>query len=316
MSQCTPISARIACFAVLVAYLPCATLWAEPSTSTETSSPPLAATGSIPVQAASLNSGNRSAKPWTLPKEHHPWARFSEGAWREIEVITETFDEEGKLFGQSFTVQKEILKAVTEDSYVLDVQATVDVSGKRIAGPWNTRVLRLATDRGGAVFAANRHADEQLPLNVGAVNCQVWEVQYTEEGRNLFDRLFYSPDVYPHVLRRDVIENVENSPSEAPTLDAALVTTRFVPFSWEGRIIECTQHETIHHREKGNSQNVALLTPEVPGGEIQSHSTDFDSSGRRIRWSIQKLVGFGVSPSSNAVAEPAVSRVPNGQGQK
>jgi hypothetical protein len=310
------LTARIAFLALIVGNLASAPLLAEPTLATEGVTARLAASESIPAQVASVNAGAKPAKPWALPKEHHPWARFSEGAWREIEVVTETFDEDGKLFGQSITTQKEVLKAVAQDSYVLDVQATVDVSGKRIAGPWNTRLLRLATDRMGAIFSTIRQSDKSLELNMGAINCQVWEVQSPEEGRNLLERLYYSPDAFPHVLRRDVIDHSENSAVESPALDTTMVTARFIPFPWEGRIIECVEQQTIRRREKGDSQTVALLSREVPGGEVQSQSTDFDPAGRRIRWSIQKLIGFGVSSPENAVAEPAISQISGERKQK
>jgi hypothetical protein len=273
-----------------------APLRAEPTIVTET------------VSASLQSEARPPAQPWTYPAELHAWARFPVGAWREIEVTTETFDEAGKLFGRSVTTQKEILKAIDTDTYVLDVQATVDVAGKRIEGPWNTRVLRLSTDRGGAIFSSTRQADELLPLNVGAVNCQVWEVRYTEESRNMLDRVRFSPEVFPHLLRRDVIEQTENSPIETLPLDSVTTIARAVPYVLDGRMIECANQETVQRREKGDTQTLTLLSPTVPGGEVRCRTTDFDSAGRRIRWSVQKLMGYGGSPAADLPQDATVTK--------
>ena len=282
--------------------LRCAPLHAQAGASTET----VAAHGteSPLVQTASANPQQPpQTENWKYPAEHHPWARFPVGAWREIEITTETFDENNKLFGRSITTQREILKAVADDSYVIDVQATVDVTGKRIQGPWNTRVLRLATDRPGAIFSSARQADHLLALPIGAISCQVWEVRYSDESNSLLDRVYYSPEAFPHVLARNVIKESEASPVEMAPLDAVTTVARSLPRAFEGRILDCVTQQIVRRREKGNSQTVAMLAREIPGGELETQTTDFDSSGRRIRWSVQKLIGHGTSGGDRLTVE-------------
>ena len=88
-----------------------------------------------------------ACEPYQLPNEHHPWASFRPGAWRELQIVTETFDEAGQLTSRNITTQREILEAVADGKFSLKVQATVDLGTKRIVGAWKTRVLDLATDR-------------------------------------------------------------------------------------------------------------------------------------------------------------------------
>ena len=263
------------------------------------------------VKTAAISSNAQElAEPWILPAKLHPWAHLAVGAWREVEITTETFDEKGELFGRSVTSQKEILKAVTADSYALDVQATVDVSGKRIEGPWNTRVLRLTTDRPGPVFSTTRQADQLLALNVGEVSCQIWDVQYTEEGHNLVDRIYYSPEEYPYILQREVSERADDSPVELPPLDSTTTVAHAIPFVLDGRFISCTSQQVVRRLEKGNTQTLTLMSSEVPGGEVNSASTDFDSSGRRIRWSVLKLVAYGDNSNASISGHSTVSSTP------
>lgn len=268
------------------------------------------------AQAVSASStAPESITPWVLPREFHPWARFEPGSWREIEITTETFDEQGKVFGRSITTQKEILKSVADDSYVIEVQATVDVAGKRIAGPWNTRVLRLNTDRFGAVIASSRKRDVSLPVSVDLVPCQVVEVEYSDESRSMCDRIHISAESFPYVLQRETFDRAEKIPIENSAEDVLITTARSVPFDWEGRIIECATQQMIRRRPKGESQTLTLLAREIPGGEIRAHTTDFDSSGRRIRWSVQKLLAYGITHTNSSEREATATRLPVAGGQ-
>jgi hypothetical protein len=276
----------------------------------------LPAKPATPAQAISSNStAFNPTTSWVLPKEYHPWARFEAGTWREIEITTETFDEQGKIFGRSITTQKEILKSIANDSYVIEVQATVDVAGKRIAGPWNTRVLRLSTDRPGAIFSSAQRKDEMLPLNIGGAKCQVFELQYADESRNLCDRIYFSPETFPYVLQRDTFERADNAPLASLPEGITTVVARSVPLDWEGKMIDCVSQQVIRRREKGESQTLSLLSPEIPGGEIRSHSTDFDTSGQRIRWSVQRLIAYGTTHTISGQETTAVS-IPAGNEPK
>jgi hypothetical protein len=267
-----------------------------------------AETTTTPVETASLGINEELApKAWTLPANLHHWARFPIGSWREVEINTETFDARGKLAGQSITTQKEVLKAVTDDTYVLEVQATVDVSGKRIEGPWNTRVLKLATDRPHAILMTHNKGTEQIDMESKAVECQVWELQYTEDGRNMLEQISFSDQVFPYVWKREVFASSANSPLQGLPSDSITTTARGVPFSLDGRIIECASQFSTRRREKGDSQILSLVSPEIPGGEVSSRVTDFDTNGQRIRWSVLRLLSYGNSPSPSSAA---ISTIP------
>ena len=80
-------------------------------------------------------------------------------------------------------------------------------------------------------------------------------------------------------------------------------------------MIECSAQEVVRRREKGESQTLALLSSEIPGGEIRSHSSDFDPSGRRIRWSVQKLLAYGTAQSTST-PEASVTSLPATSEQK
>ncbi len=244
-----------------------------------------------------------ATEEFAFPVEHHLWAKFPIGSWREIEVTTETFDESGKVFGRSVTTQRETLKALAEDGYVLETQATVDVSGKQIVGPVNTRVLRLLTDRSGVIFSSTRSGDEILVIDEMPDKCQVWDILYNEETQNLRDRIYYSADQFPHVLRRETYAMAENLPPGTTPRETSNVIARHVPFAKNDRIMSCVCENSTRLRDKGSIHNLRMLSPEIPGGEVQTWSTDYNAAGQPNRWSILKLLDYGVN---SPVEEPVV----------
>ena len=294
---------------------------------------PLLARGQVSVQATPTKATSSPASPseqavssnataellsesWVFPKELHPWSRFHAGSWREIKIVTETFDEQGRLSGRSVTTQKEILKSTTDKTYVITVQTSVDVAGKRIQGPWNTRVSHVSTDGRDMVFSTSQRPDEILPQSVGEVECHVFEVQYADENRHMRDQVFFSPDVFPHVLRRDTFEKPTTTSGEDLPERSVTTLALSIPLEWEGGIISCASQEKVLRHAKGHSQTITLLSPVVPGGEIRSHSTEFDASGRRIRWSVQKLVAYGTTHITGTTLEASAMSIPANREQK
>jgi hypothetical protein len=259
------------------------------------------AEGEVPAPAADES---QATAGFVLPMEHHAWARFPVGAWREIQITTETFDEAGVAVSRSVTTQAEKLQSVSDDRYALNVQATVDLVGKRITGKTITRVLNLATDGAGQIVETRQLEDTELNLTGQTVACQSWEVVYRDDARTLVDRLVYSPQQYPHVLRRETAEAASPDSEPSQTEQVVSVVAVEIPYVYEGEVLLCTCLRTSRQSEKGSTVRVSLVSELVPGGEVAVWATDFDSQGRRSRWSVQELAGFGL----NLLTEPSASR--------
>ena len=232
----------------------------------------------------------------TFPPAHHRWARFQPGAWRELRITTETFDNEGKVVSRSVTTQQEILQGVNEEDYVFDVQATVDLSGKHIAGDWKSRVLQLVTDSAGQIVDTQQLDGASLSVDGRLVDCQVWKIRYREDARTLVDRIYYAPDLFPYILQRETSEAGEKASDQPPTERTEKVIALAVPYVVGGRLATCSCIQTIRGGAKGNTVRVAFESDEVPGGEVAAWSTDYDDQGRRIQWSVQELLSYGKTP--------------------
>lgn len=296
-------------------------------------------TESVPIKELgtdlSVDTVNTS---FQLPAVQHPWARFQPGAWRELRIVSETFDDMDQVVSRSITTQKEVLQAVAEGKYVLSVQATVELGGKQIVGERKTRILHLETDGAGALVDSVRLEDQLVPLPGRVATCQVWEVRYHDGSRDLTDRIFYDAQRFPFVLKRETFANtslndrgVTNAdlvtdapagdiPNEKATPNRITdeieqlteVTAPSVSYPIGDQLLNCSCLRTIRFRTKGDALRVTFVSPTVPGGEVAILSTDFDTEGQRVRSSVAIIVGHGEAPLESETASSATA---SGNGQ-
>jgi len=254
-------------------------------------------------------SKNSESESFQIPVEQHPWARFQPGAWRELQITSETFGVTGETISRSVTRQKEVLQAVAEGKYVLNVQAIVDLSGTRIVGDWKTRVLQLATDGAGPLVDSRRLEDQTFQLMGRATECQVWEIRYREGARNLADRIFYDAQQFPFVLQRETFTT--DGPNDNIPKGAARqaeqrveVTVPSVPYLLGEQLLECSCLRTFRHRAKGDTLRLTFSSSVVPGGEVAVWSTDLDAQGLRVQTSMAELLAYGeTSPNETRTDE-------------
>jgi len=274
---------------------PCATARAQLSSAPEPSTPVQPVSSASPADDAVVQAQDEAlvAESFVLPAEQHAWARFPLGTWREISTTTETFDEAGALTSRSVTTQQESLQSASDQRYALDVQATVDLVGKRITGKWINRVLQNVTDASGPIVSSKRLADQSITLSNKTVDCQVWEVVYSDEARTLVDHIFYASEQYPYILRRETTAETSGADGQLPIEQVQSIVAIEMPYLLDGDVLPCTCLQTTRHTEKGSSVRVALVSEQIPGGEVAVWSTDFDPQGQRSRWSSQELVDYG-----------------------
>lgn len=262
-------------------------------------------------------------EPFELPALHHSWARFQPGAWRELQTVTKMMDENGKPATENMTTQRETLEAVAQGKYVLKVQATVAVGGKQIVGEEKTRTLHLPTDGAGLLSGTKRLDDQILSINGRGIACEVWELSYQEDARNLRDLVYYSGQHFPYILRRETFvdeaeagkekqgeldEELDASSSVPPTAEKREeVIALEVPAEIDGKIQSCVSIRTHRHHGKGDTVRLKLICSGVPGGEISVSTTELDAQGNVIRMSVTSLLASDgvLIPAESGLAESA-----------
>ena len=83
----------------------------------------------IPLLALLLTCSYAAVGLGEITREHHPWGSFEPGAWKLVQVVTESFDEGEKL--ATVTVTKTTLNEVTAASVNLLVEVSVDLAGRQ-----------------------------------------------------------------------------------------------------------------------------------------------------------------------------------------
>ncbi len=233
-----------------------------------------------------------------IEPNQHAWTRFPVESWREIQVTTETSGLEGSSISRSVSTQVEKLKSVTGDRYALEVQATINVVGKQVIGQGVTRVLNTATDKAGQLLESHRQPNELLMLPADEIECQVWDIVYTQDSSTLVDHIYFAPNKFPYVLRRETAAASVDASGQGegglgPILQTESIVALEIPYSVQGKTVLCTCQQTVRRETKGSTVRIAMLSPTVPGGEIAVWSTDFNSEGQRTRWNSQVLVAYG-----------------------
>lgn len=244
-------------------------------------------------------------EPFRLPRQHHPWARFQPGAWRQTQTMTATLDETGNIVGQNFSTQKETLDAVADGKFVLKVQATVDVGGKQIVGDEKIRALHLETDGAGSLSETIRLDDLSLSVAGRQLDCERWDIVYQQGDRGLRDAIHYCASQFPYVVKRQTFSanskltkntaadvEVEEDEVENPDQIVEVVALE-TPYTLNDQVLNCTCIRTLRQRAKGGSVRIKWICREIPGGEVQVQTTEFDAQGRSLRFSETTLLDFG-----------------------
>jgi len=228
----------------------------------------------------------------SIPKRHHPWARFEPGAWRTIRTITESFDPTGKYVGRSETTQTETLVAVTENQYTIQSSTVVHVGGKQLRGATTQATYHLLTDTPGELVQASPLPPANLNLDGRVVSCRRWQLTLGSGPQRRLETVYYSPDLSPHILRREA--SAADGTGESTEVQSTMSVVRVdAPVTYDEEIVPGSHATILSQSGTHRIERTQILTDVAPGGMVSATSTERDGAGRRIRWSTTDLVDCG-----------------------
>lgn len=229
----------------------------------------------------------------------HPWAQHEPGAWRRLQVVTETFDEQNRLAGQSVIEQTDRLVAVDDTTYTLATERVVSLAGRSASRPTETRRLSLLTDRtaDGEPLEVTQAGRSSISVGEMVVPCQTWSIRQPTANGIQEETLHTSREAAPLVLRRVQQSTVDETETarriysvlrrDQPALVGDVLLT-----SWRAA-------ETTAQIGGARNESYGVYAEAIPGGLLNESITETDATGRRTRWTVSELVAAGGSPDES-----------------
>jgi hypothetical protein len=234
-----------------------------------------------------------------VPREHHPWGRFKPGSWKQVRVVTETFDRQGKLIGTSKQETTSTLVESSKSGYVLEIEVTVEVTGKRITSkPQELRQGFNGELEGQKLISLRRLGPSKVQVEGREITSDVRQVVVNGGDQKRTTTIHYCSEIEPYVLKR-----------ETSTTDAAGQTTLSqsvvevvaldVPLEVLGEPMTACNVKTTLARPAGKTITLETHCLDVPGSLVSATSKELDEEGRVIKQSTVELVNFDISDGSD-----------------
>jgi hypothetical protein len=227
-----------------------------------------------------------------VPREQHPWGRFKTGAWKQVRVVTESLDAQGKATGVSKTETKSTLVELDESGYMLEIEVTVEVAGKRFsAQPQFVRQGFNGEAEGQKLISFKNLGSSTCKINGREIESDVRQLVLNGGEQKRTTTVHYAGTVEPYVLKR-----------ETSTTDAAGQTTFSqnlvevlaldMPLKIRGKMRTVSHTKTVSARPSGKTITLETHCLDVPGTVVSHTSKELDESDRVVRRSTLELVDF------------------------
>jgi len=240
-----------------------------------------------------LSASTADAQGPLISREHHAWGRFYPGSWTQVRKLTEEFDEQGKLTSVSTTETKTTLVEADDRRYVLQLEVTVEVAGKRIVTPARTIRLGYYGETNGQRVVIKRVGEGDLLVGGKRVQCQILESAINGGDEMIVSKVHYCDSTAPFVLKRDTKStDVEGEAIRLQTqMDVIAVE---MPHRVVAEIKTGAHVRTVKKHGSGSTYTLEVHCEEVPGGVVSHASKELDDTGRLVRRSTLELLDYGV----------------------
>jgi hypothetical protein len=229
----------------------------------------------------------------------HPWGRFDPGTWKVVRVVTETLNERGQVVSTGTTDTKTTLTDSDNDGVTLDVEACMEVAGKRFQAEPQTvkQGFHGEAATGGLKPKEKDPVDGQVAIEDRKIPCKIqrWELVGGQGKTTIV--LHYSATVAPYVLKREcVVTDAEGKTTSETTVEIIALD---MPVNVQDEVRSGAYVRTVSKGAKGTTTTLAVVLPDVPGGVVSHSSKEVDRNGRLVRRSTLVLVNYNSDPDKD-----------------
>ena len=236
--------------------------------------------------------------PTLLTANEHPWGRFQPGSWCIVQTtIVSNLD--GRVV-QSVQTVKTTLKSVDENGITLEESETLELGGKivkKTPQSVNVDFFREPIQENVRI----RQGDSvKMMIDKKVVPCAVRIYEQQTTGGHLTTTIWYTPHVYPYVLR---VERIWRRSDSSNATSGEQILRQSVTAVQETSALKIFRNNrrnrtySLQTEEKGG--NITKITDtrcswDIPGGILESTTREFDTQNREIRRSVSRMFNYSV----------------------
>ena len=253
----------------------------------------LALSAAIPCARAQAPMPAAAKAQPLIPAENHPWARFPVGSWTRTRATKESYDARG-VATTSVEEVRTVLKAATASSYTVSTEGFLEIGGRRFAIQASDVTAGLSGETPSeTVQSADKVGESELVINGRKVLCEVRQAVLIDQDRKRKTvKVFYSPEVRPHALRREWV--IAQQPDAAGSSMVEEVVSAGLPYEVLGELRSAAFLHTVHKQAAQTKESVEVICYDVPGGVVAQWSKDLDAEGKLIHRTTKELIDFQV----------------------
>ncbi len=238
-------------------------------------------------------------------RRHHAWGKFAPQAWKKVEVVTESFDLQGRLSGITVSEITSILMAVDEKTYELKVEVVSNVNGKRfVSSPKTVSYGYLGESPNESIDTQIVDEAAVFELDGQSFPVQVREVMIRGERMRRVSRIQFSAHQAPYVLARSTKIVRDGEVTEISVQTLSLCT----PYRVLMEMKRTALVKTTSRNFAGATTTVELHCEGVPGGVVYHTSVVRSPEGKTVKRSQLRLLNYGFDGPGAALAEKPLRR--------
>jgi hypothetical protein len=246
-----------------------------------------------------------AAKPPLIPAENHPWARFPAGSWTLSRTTKESYDARG-VATTSVEEVRTVLKSANAAGYTLTTTRAIEIGGRRLSTVTQEQTVGLSGERADQeVESVKMLGETELVFNGRKIPCEVRQAVLHEGEKRTTVKVFYSPEVRPHALRREW--TVAQGEETAPATIIEEVVSIGLPYLVVDEVRSAAFRHTLHKQAMQTKESIEVICDDVPGGIVATWLKELDANGKLIQRTTQELTAYQVQPP--AMPAPGRSRM-------
>ena len=232
------------------------------------------------------------AEEHPLLQQSHAWGRFGKGSWRQVRILTESFDEHGALTNSSTTNNKTTIEEVTPERVTLKIEVNVEIAGQKF--PSQPQIIKqgYAGENVGQSVSIKPLSKEVLVVDDHEIPCETQQIEILGGASKEVSLISYTPRLTPAILKR---KTTTTEVASARTTQEAVseVYALDMPFEVLGEIKSAFSVKLVQKNDHGTTTTWSVHVREVPGEVVLHSSKKLDGQGRLVKRSTLELVAYG-----------------------